>query len=213
MTTSYVPPAGNARNSRSLGDGGDERPDYSRQGVPLLSFLFALHCDEKFSRKEYERWLKDWEYDGYLKVYLRDMKRPFPALAIPLIKDVPKANIKDSNGRYLPAKECAQEMSQMLAAELAYTATPSGNSAPKDAAFRYPGRPLLSCLAMVYLNEDKAFWSSTDSFLADFKFDPAVQTIFKSLAKMDKPATMVVNDAAKLVPYLTKEFCAPPACW
>lgn len=206
---------------------GPETHNYHKAGLPLLSFFYALYCDAEFSQANFDIWLaarlEGRDYRGYLEPYRWDQVRRFPVAAMDIIAvEVPKNTPVPV--RYVPTLEQCWELMAFLVAEvtgapeipLAPGETPP-SPAPSPPSPRLPAahsgeRPLLSCLAVIFLNQDPKFRSAPETFLANVGISESARAI---LTKFGNGNTQFLSpgQGLALLPDLVAESIKRPACW
>jgi hypothetical protein len=194
--------------------------------MPVFSFAYALFCDPEYSAAHSERFFqaqsKGQSYISYLDAYRRDSTRPFPKA----VADGSQAVAKDGNrdqasGRYLPTRAMAWEVMPFIIREL--TGTPplpgeqtiplvDGPPAPFTPAIINADRPLFSCLAAIFINQDPRFLSDTTSFLTGFQLPAASIPVLTAIGKSGaaKPSE---GQIMSLTPFLVEEMTSWPAPW
>jgi hypothetical protein len=209
---------------------GAESRNYHKTGLPVLSFTYALYCDMEFGLANYRLWraAKDEgrDFRGYLKPYRWDQLRHFPAGAIKLIaEDVPEEGPQDpTTSRYSPTNDQAWEMTSFLIPEI--TGAPDvlapGEQPPLEPPVHRPShrlpaelnsdRPLISCLGVIFLNDDNGFRLHPERFLANFEITDNARAI---LTKFGKGGAKFLSpgQALALCPDLVGELVKAPPTW
>jgi hypothetical protein len=229
MSTTPLSPESAPKSSAVRQAAGPETRNYHQPGLPVLSFAYALYCDTEFSLASFKIWLEarieGRDYRGYLEPYRWDQKRRFPMRAIELIAvDVEAAKKMDDKGRYLPTDSQAEEVAGFLLREI--TGAPEAPMAPGEVppppaqtppppqlpASKSAERPLLSCLAVIFMNQDPTFRKSPTTFLAGYALTEQAKAVLLEFAKGG--ATFLTGRQGQaLLPDLITEFVKPPACW
>ena len=112
MSTTPVQTHSNPSRTPTTSDSASEPPvgyedppkNYDNEDFPVLSFLFALHCDVEYSEKTYAGYEANPDDKSYLNNYVRGTRRTFPPEAIHLIHDLVPKNPKDENGHFPPTR-------------------------------------------------------------------------------------------------------------
>ena len=190
-----------------------EGPDYNNSEFPVLSFLFALHCDVEYSERTFRRYLNDQTDKSYLDNYVSGNRRVFPAGAIHLIHDVVPKNPPTSDGHYPPTRgQSSQMIVQYMLPELTYVASTDELSPtpPVNIGFYDSSRPLLSCLALIFMNGDKTF----DPASKKDQLTPEVCEALKRTAWAGNGRPfLAAADVLTLLPTLVDEFALGRAVW
>jgi hypothetical protein len=220
--------AAKARSVRPAG--GAETRNYHRPGLPVLSFAYALYCDTEFSLANFKVWAaakaQGRDYRGYLEPYRWDQKRRFPMRAMELIAaDVPAARQQEaSTGRYLPTNAQSEEVAAFLLAEITGApeapmepgevppSEPTTSPPPLLPASKSGDRPLLSCLAVIFMNQDPSFRLSPTTFLADYALTPRAKDVLLDFGN-GAANFLTAQQGQALLPDLVAEFVKPSACW
>jgi hypothetical protein len=200
---------------------------YLKPGLPVFSFIYALYCDPEYSEAHsalfFEALRNDRHYLEYLNAYRRDPTRPFPRAILDLSEDVPHHGNKDQvTQRYLPTRAQAWDVMPYLVRELTGTAPPANEvaaePAPGDAVDPSPAqpnadRPLISCLAAIFLNKDPLFRKNVNSFLAGFDIAPNAQRVLTTFSQTPEGTNLTEGQMLALTPHLVEEMILWPACW
>jgi hypothetical protein len=200
------------------------RPNYLEPGFPVLSYTYALYCDREFSNEEFERWLKAQregkDYRDYLNPYTFDA-RPFPMAAETLIAEkVATQGIHNlSTGRYRPSILQAWEIMPHIVAEVANKPIqalqrpaadiqPSRQAEPKPSA----ERPVLSCLACIFVGKDLQWREAPTAFLDKFALTPDVRYVLQAFGNSRDP-WLSEGQAMAMGSSMVQELVAEPECW
>jgi hypothetical protein len=99
-------------------------------------------------------------------------------------------------------------------------ARPNVQRPPRKNASRDDFRPLLSCLSVIFLNDDPTFRANPKAFLEDFEIDPAVSDVLEAyagrLAKSSgtAPRPCLTEDEARVIaPKLAAEISVRATDW
>src|SRR5262249_23691876 len=93
---------------------------------------------------------------------------------------------------------------------------------PRKDAARDDSHPLLSCLALIFLNNDGAFLQDPNSFLSAYEISSACADVLVAYASRRARATagngrsdllLTEADTKTLAPELASEMAAQPALW
>jgi hypothetical protein len=222
-----------------------EYPDYCNDDFPVLSFCYALYCDNDFSTKANTKWRQSLglpvsgyaqapggnppkltaevlssqkAYDGYLDDYRNNRKVEFPKKAINFIKVTVALN-PPKGILYAPTKEQGAAFAKdYLVPELMGTAPVSHNAAATQrAGKREPAkengeRPLIACLARIFLNEDSTFKANPAKFLKDANIGTKENAALLAFGNA-KRKHLTEQEADDLVQGLANEFSEPPFPW
>jgi hypothetical protein len=217
---------------------GPEYADYCNDDFPVLSFAYALFCDHKFRTTAHAEWLKSLEehapkgvrltaevlknpkiYDDYLLQYIKNRGVKFPQEAIDFIK-VTVATNPPEKGLYAPTKEQgAWFANKFLVPELMgdagrKAATAAATPAPPKPAKSNGERPLIACLAQIFVNvpPDPAFVTDPEKFLTQAGITKNEKDVLLQFHK-GKSKHLTKDQAEKLVPGLAREFSMDPYVW
>lgn len=199
-------------SSPAPGVPGGELPNYCNDDFPVLSFLYALYCDDIFSKREADRWVVDRTYRGYLSNYVNRPKRFFPGEAMKVISDDVPGNPPEPNGRYKPTEDQSVDMIlKYVMPELVYQAS-SGEAEPQPPitpAFFNASCPVLSCLGRIFINLESTF---------DPDAVPGITPEVRAVLKQTQWATngrpfLTAKNVLILAPLLVDEFTRGNARW
>jgi hypothetical protein len=208
--------------------------NYCNDKYPVLSFAYALYCEAGFREPERNAWRVSagpadeyteeklrTAYDGFLDYFGRGIDRAFPEEMRELIRvKVPMngPDFVDDVGAFNPNEVQAQQAAAAILAELTGTApaAPAGGAAAgrpdrKNAKID-PQRPVISCLAVIFLNQNAAFRAAPKDFLAGQELTPAERS---ALVDFGVSGRTVLNaaEAAALRPGIELELQRFPSCW
>lgn len=191
---------------------------YLRPGFPTFSCTYSLYCDHELAHQEHALWLADKTYRGYLAFYKSDPLRIFPEHAEVIIAEWVADNEPAPTGLLAPTREQCWEFMPFLIDELsgqppeAPNPTPPPPSVDRTPVSPSAERPLLSCLACIFLNNDQRFFTDTEAFLCDFGLrDESVKTL-RAFAQ-NGSGFLTRGQAMALSPALVDEFVKMPAVW
>jgi hypothetical protein len=132
--------------------------NYCNDDFPILSFLFAIYCDEDYRQTTVQKWLaSNKTYKGYLINYTQNRKATFDQAAITLVHDRVGNNPPDpKDGMYMPTREQADEMVQLYMRRELPSGEAGGSAAPAppDLAYANAERPIVAALGLLFLNGD-----------------------------------------------------------
>jgi len=216
---------------------------YYQKEFPLLSFTYALYCDGEFRRREVAEWRENHEYRGYLDTYHytagghaaasasgghnpRAAGRGFPAVTEDIIvNEVAAHGRRDSESRYLPTREQAWVSALDLLSEIAdreylvsgtkYAEHKSNSKEKPQPAPAVPiaDRPLISCLAVIFLDPERSFRAGDlDAFFDQFDLNPSDEKILRTFGRSEDKF-LKLGQALTLAPSLVEELLKPPGCW
>jgi hypothetical protein len=193
-------------------------PTYFKAGYPVLSFLYAMYTDSAVSDDAIARYRRDHNDDGYLNPYRVDEQRPFPKGARDIIHVELPATRPEEGPKHVRRPDAAlvEKAMPYLVAEMAKLppqpgdgVSPPPSSAPASKAAVNAEFPLVSCLGVIFLNQDPAFQTNPDRFLAQFNLPASVASLLKAFAATGTPTA---DQAFALLPALTDELTSK-ACW
>jgi hypothetical protein len=160
-------------------------------------------------------------YDGYLDNYKRNRKREFPSKALKLITvEVAAKGPRYPTGiLYSPKTAQAKELvDDYLLKELTGNAPKADSKAPEQKqthkASVDPTKPVLSCLAMIFVNETppEKFTKDAEDFLWDLELREEERQALIAFKK--RGAKYLNEDEAKVfADALVDEFCRAPCVW
>jgi hypothetical protein len=184
----------------------------------VLSFTYALYCDLELAQQEHAKWELDHSYRGYLDFYKADPTRPFPEQAEDIIAEWVSRNPRTPTGLFMPTREQSWDFVPHLIDELTgKPVTPPSPPPPPPSVDRTPAapsaeRPLLSCLACIFVNQDQTYYADRERFLCDFGLrDESLRTL-RSFAELQAPV-LTPGQALSLSAALVDELVKMPAVW
>lgn len=191
---------------------------YLRPGFPVFSFAYAWYADAEFSLEERKQVAVDPTYRGFLDHYLNDPVRTFAPEARDLVSVVIQGNPVEPKGGHRPTRAQSWALMPFIVAELANLpgVAPSTPPAPspfdRTPASRNAERPLLSCLACIFLNQDRRFKENVEEYLCDYGLgDESVATLRGFAAS---PGDFLTHgQALSLSAALVDEFIRHPVSW
>jgi hypothetical protein len=166
-------------------------------------------------------------YDDYLDDYIQNRKRVFPYAAIELITAKVAANPPVEGDLYAPTKEQVTEfVDKYLIPELTDApAQPAGaarDAAPavkrakapgtKKLAVQNPRRPVLSCLARIFVNQDPDFEKDPVPFLSRVELNADERRALVEFGE-SKRTYLTLAEAEVFAPKLEDEFRRAPYVW
>jgi hypothetical protein len=194
--------------------------DYCNDDYPVVSFLFALYCDAEFSAIANQRFIEsEGKWDRYLDKYRKNIRRSFPPGAARVIHvEVPSNDQQPlGSGRYVPTREqCTAFIKDFLVPELALIPVAQANQPPADLpldpAFPNATRPVLSSLALIFLNRSRQ--AQLDDVLQTRGVSPAARAVLERVQwTAEGRPYMTEKDVNDLEPALTDDMTRLPSMW
>jgi hypothetical protein len=185
---------------------------YLRTGFPVLARLYATYCDHAVGEAERRAWLASGRTStSYMDAYEADPSYPPILGAIYVAVGNNEPVVEHRENYYVPTRSQCEVIIPALVAEL--TRTPPVDQNPGRAQAKPSGeRPLLSCLAMLFLNPTRPQEADAASFLDDFALPSQAYEVLLQFLLAQKPF-MTVTEASWLVPYLLDELTSRPMVW
>jgi hypothetical protein len=209
--------------------------NYCNDKYPVLSFVYALYCERDFRVPERTHWRQSAgphgsydvaelkaAYSGYLDYFTRNVDVAFPDEAKELITiRVPlnSADFLDEHDAYNPDAVQARTAARFMLDEMQGFAPPAppgtANTAGRPArlaATINAQRPVISCLAVIFLNQDADFKADPAKFLAGQELTPAERKALVAFGKGQRDV-LFESEADALRPGIELELQRFPACW
>jgi hypothetical protein len=208
--------------------------NFCNDQFPVLSFTYALFCEAEYREPERAVWRFSAgpranytmaslaaAYSGFLDYYTRGVQTEFPSSIRALVTQQVPMNTDDfvdERGAFNATPQQAEEAADAIMAELTGNgppAPPGGSAAGRPGARkprRSAQRPVLSCLAMIFLDEDSTFNDAPLNFLLGHELTAAER---RTLLDFGTTPRVVLNnaEAAVLKPGLVLELQRFPSCW
>jgi hypothetical protein len=208
--------------------------NYCNDRYPVLSFAYALYCEAGFREPERNEWRKSagaaaaytpailaGAYDGFLDYFSRDLDRGFP----PAIRDLIRLQVPmnppdfvDERGAFNPSPAQASQAAASILDELMgrapgpNAAANAGSRPARNKARINAQRPVLSCLAVIFLNQDPAFTNAPQDFLAGQELTPLERQALLQFGSSGR-TTLAESEAQALRPAIEDELQRFPSCW